>query len=59
MQEIHKNGPVVVSINPDQTFMFYKKGIYYKPDFVNWWSKGEKKPEWISVTHSVLCYGWG
>jgi cathepsin C len=52
MLEIYKNGPVVVSLEPDYDFMFYKKGIYHKINFSNWLLKGEKKPEWVKVTHS-------
>lgn len=40
MEDIHKNGPVVVSISPDYSFMFYKKGIYHKPNYKNWLVQG-------------------
>lgn len=59
MEEIRKNGPVVLSFEPDYTFMLYKAGIYEKPGEGTWMKKGEKKPEWYKVDHSVLCYGWG
>lgn len=59
MQEIMKNGPVVLSFEPDYTFMLYKTGIYHKPGVKNWTNSNENKPEWLKVDHSVLCYGWG
>ena len=59
MEEIMKNGPLVLSFEPDYTFMLYKKGIYHKPGKSSWMSQDEQKPEWYKVDHSVLCYGWG
>lgn len=59
MMEIMKNGPVVLSFEPDYTFMLYKKGIYHKPGLKNWMNQNEQKPEWFKVDHSVVCYGWG
>lgn len=59
MEEIIKNGPIVVSFEPDYTFMLYGKGIYNSPKEKSWIFKGEEKPEWYKVDHSVLCYGWG
>lgn len=59
MEEIMKNGPVVLSFEPDYTFMLYGKGIYHSPKTDSWLHKGENKPEWYKVDHSVLCYGWG
>ena len=53
MEEIMKNGPVVLSFEPDYTFMLYKPGIN------SYVSHDEQKPEWYKVDHSVLCYGWG
>jgi len=59
MEEIMKNGPVVLSFEPDYTFMLYKTGIYHKPGINSYVSHDEQKPEWYKVDHSVLCYGWG
>lgn len=29
MKEIKDNGPIVVSISPEYTFMFYKNGVFH------------------------------
>lgn len=58
MEELQKNGPFVVSIEPDYDFMFYKDGIYHGLDD-NWMKKGTPLPEWRKVDHSVLLAGWG
>lgn len=58
MRELMKNGPVVVSFEPDYHFMMYKKGIY-KSLQANWMSKNLQKPEWEKVDHSVTLVGWG
>ena len=59
MEEIKANGPIVVSFEPSYLFMMYKKGIFHELDVKTWMTKGEKRPEWEKVDHSVLCYGWG
>ena len=59
MEEIKKNGPVVLSFEPDYTFMLYKRGIYDSIKVKSWMNIDEKKPEWYKVDHSVVCYGWG
>jgi hypothetical protein len=40
MDEIAKNGPIVVSFEPDEGFVLYKNGIYAKGDFDNWFTMG-------------------
>jgi cathepsin C len=59
MEEVYKNGPIVVSFEPDYNFMMYKSGIYHTLDESNWKSQGLPKPEWLKVDHSVLLVGWG
>ena len=59
MEEVHKNGPIVVSFEPDYNFMMYKNGIYHSFDDNTWIEKGMPKPEWEKVDHSVLLVGWG
>ena len=60
MEELHTNGPIVVSFEPDYNFMMYKKGIYHAIEDDNTWiGKGLPKPEWQKVDHSVLLVGWG
>jgi len=58
MRELQKNGPVVVSFEPDYHFMMYRKGIY-KSLKSNWFNKNLQKPEWQKVDHSVTLVGWG
>lgn len=59
LEEVHKNGPIVVSFEPDYNFMMYKSGIYHSLDSQSWMSQGIPKPEWQKVDHSVLLVGWG
>lgn len=59
MEEVRKNGPIVVSFEPDYSFMFYSHGIYQAPDRDSWVTKKISKPEWQKVDHSVVLVGWG
>lgn len=59
MEELLKNGPFVVSFEPDYNFMMYKSGIYHSLDLGSWLNQGLPKPEWEKVDHSVLLVGWG
>ena len=59
MEEIHKNGPIVVSFEPEMDFMYYGGGIYNSVDANDWVKAGEQLPSWEKVDHSVLCVGWG
>lgn len=47
MEEIKKNGPVVVSFEPNYDFMYYGGGIYHSLE-ANWMSEKIEKPEWVS-----------
>jgi cathepsin C len=58
--ELHRNGPLVLGLEPSEDFMFYSEGVY----------KSTKKPkqgtqlsiadqEWEKVDHAVLLIGWG
>ena len=49
---------MVVSLEPDYSFMFYKHGVYKTPNN-NWFISRLLKPEWEKVDHSVLLVGWG
>ncbi len=46
MDEIKKNGPIVVSFEPAYDFMYYKSGVYHSVDAADWIMKGEEPPEW-------------
>ena len=59
MEDVLKNGPVVVSFEPDYNFMLYKSGIYHSIEDTSWMKQGLNKPEWQKVDHSVLLVGWG
>jgi len=59
MEELMKNGPIVVSFEPDYNFMLYKSGIYHALDEKTWMENHFPKPEWEKVDHSVLLVGWG
>lgn len=59
IEELYKNGPLVVSFEPDYNFMFYKSGIYHSLSGETWINQGMPKPEWQKVDHSVLLVGWG
>jgi len=52
MDELHDNGPVVVSLEPKSDLMYYSGGIYEStPDEVH--------QEWERVDHAVLLVGYG
>jgi hypothetical protein len=59
MEELYKNGPLVISFEPDYNFMMYKSGIYHSIASDSWLNQGLPKPEWQKVDHSVLLIGWG
>ena len=58
MRELIKNGPIVVSFEPDYSFMVYRSGVY---DFnkATWMGTNATKPQSQKVDHSVLLVGWG
>ena len=59
MKEIYAKGPVVISFEPDYTFMLFKRGIYSSPKKSWIDNKISTKPEWQKVDHSVTAVGWG
>ena len=58
LREVYDNGPIVISLEPDYSFMFYKSGIYMSPNN-NWFINNLPKPEWEKVDHSMVLVGWG
>ncbi len=58
MIELMNNGPIAVSFEPGNSFMYYEDGVYHEVR-PSWMDKGEEQPEWTRVEHSVLLYGWG
>jgi len=57
MQELKENGPLVVSFEPSEDFMFYAGGIFFSGP-VDTARKSAQK-EWTKVDHAVLLVGWG
>ena len=58
MRDLYTNGPIVVSFEPDYSFMVYKSGVFdFKKE--NWLTQNTSKPQWQKVDHSVLLVGWG
>ena len=58
MKELYSNGPIVLSLEPDYSFMFYKSGVYQSP-ITSWITRKTKRPEWEKVDHSMVLVGWG
>merc|ERR1719375_2091169 len=56
MEEIYHNGPIVVSFEPAEDFMFYSDGIYKSASGV---SAPLAAQPWQKVDHAVLAVGWG
>jgi hypothetical protein len=49
MEEIFKNGPVVVNFEPRFDFLYYRGGIYHSNEAADWILEGKKKPEWVEI----------
>jgi cathepsin C len=67
-EEIYRNGPVVLSFEPAEDFMFYSGGIYKSAPADAAKGKGTLKvlrkhidydQEWERVDHAVVCVGYG
>lgn len=58
LEELKKNGPFVVSLEPDYGFLSYSSGIYDR-NSKKLKDLKIKQPEWQKVDHSVLLIGWG
>merc|ERR1719271_603000 len=59
--ELHRNGPIVLGLEPTEDFMFYSEGVYKsakvgKPILQ---TQSDDRPEWERVDHAVLLVGWG
>lgn len=50
--ELFQKGPVVMSFEPKEDFMYYKSGVYKS-------SPGKIHQEWEQVDHAVLLTGYG
>jgi len=61
-EELYRNGPVVLSFEPSEDFMFYSGGIFNSTRAED--AKGLKfhvdyDQEWTRVDHAVLAVGYG
>jgi cathepsin C len=49
MEEIIKNGPVVMNFEPTYEFMYYERGIYFSKDAAGWITENQTKPDWVII----------
>jgi len=64
MEEIYNNGPIVVSFEPAEDFMFYSDGIYRtvvdnSSHTIAPVAEDRVTQPWKKVDHAVLAVGWG
>merc|ERR1719469_257218 len=59
MREVHQNGPIVVSFEPNDDFMFYSGGIFGQQKLGVPAPLAAHSSEWQQVDHAVLLVGWG
>jgi cathepsin C len=57
MWELYLRGPMVLSFEPADDFMFYSDGVYQSASLINKLHKPTQ--EWERVDHAVLVVGWG
>lgn len=58
-EEIYRNGPVVLSFEPAEDFMFYSEGIYRSPETSKLRKHQDYDQEWERVDHAVVAVGYG
>jgi cathepsin C len=54
-EELVKNGPLAIGVEPDEDFMYYSDGVYRSSSQNNHTSN----EEWQQVDHGVLLVGYG
>lgn len=59
MLEVYHKGPIVVSFEPTEDFMFYSGGIFSQPTVSVRTPLHKSRTEWQQVDHAVLLVGWG
>jgi len=59
MEELYNNGPLVVSFEPSDDFMFYAGGVFSRPSFGVFAPLDAHQAEWEQTDHAVLLVGWG
>merc|ERR1719487_1077200 len=56
-EELWRNGPLVLGLEPGEDFMFYSEGIYKSSKLIK--KNRDSDQEWERVDHAVLLVGWG
>lgn len=60
MEEIHKNGPVVIGFEAPDTLSYYMDGVFTGPSPVSEMNtEGVGLNPWEHTNHAVVCVGWG
>mmetsp|Transcript_14264 Transcript_14264/g.44875 ORF Transcript_14264/g.44875 Transcript_14264/m.44875 type:complete len:382 (+) Transcript_14264:88-1233(+) len=59
MMELYRNGPLVVSFEPTEDFMFYAGGVFGQQHLGVPAPLRKHASEWQQVDHAVLLVGWG
>jgi len=59
MEELYNHGPMVVSFEPSDDFMFYAGGVFSRPSFGVFAPLNAHQAEWEQTDHAVLLVGWG
>jgi len=59
MLEVFQKGPIVVSFEPTDDFMFYAGGIFAQQKMGPPAPLSTHSSEWFQVDHAVLLVGWG
>jgi cathepsin C len=60
MWELYMKGPLVLSFEPADDFMFYSEGVYKSASLIRKAEKpGRDVDPWERVDHAVLVVGWG
>merc|ERR1719223_2725949 len=59
MREVYEKGPVVVSFEPNEDFMYYAGGVFAQQRLGVPAPLRKHASEWQQVDHAVLLVGWG
>eukprot|EP00928_Gymnodinium_smaydae_P027677 TRINITY_DN21321_c0_g1_i2.p1 TRINITY_DN21321_c0_g1~~TRINITY_DN21321_c0_g1_i2.p1 ORF type:complete len:554 (-),score=125.19 TRINITY_DN21321_c0_g1_i2:55-1626(-) len=59
MQELYEKGPLVLSFEPQEDFMYYSDGIYKSTADDSHAKQNKPRGEWERVDHAVLLVGYG
>lgn len=59
MEELVHKGPLVLSFEPADDFMFYSDGVYESAETEKKFAEHLPRAEWTRVDHAVLLVGYG